>query len=78
MTEINRPNLELCLQKVGEIVAIILKIINSNSGARQTRHHLHFYCVSVRSDFKYGRQVAILENQQSDIIPELMAGSSMT
>jgi hypothetical protein len=32
------------------------------------RHHLHFYWISARS--------AILENQQSAIIPELMAGSS--
>jgi hypothetical protein len=31
---------------------------------------------STRSDLKYGRQVAILENQQSAITPELMAGSS--
>jgi hypothetical protein len=28
-----------------------------------------------RSDFKYSRQAAILENQQSAITPELMAGS---
>jgi hypothetical protein len=28
------------------------------------------------SNFKYGRQAAILENQQSAITPELMAGSS--
>jgi hypothetical protein len=39
-------------------------------------YHLHSYQISDWSDFKYGRQVAILENQQSDITPELMAGSS--
>jgi hypothetical protein len=41
-----------------------------------SRHHLHFYRISARSDLKYGRQAAILENQQSAITPELMAGSS--
>jgi hypothetical protein len=28
-----------------------------------SRHHLHFYQISARSDFKYGRQATILENQ---------------
>jgi hypothetical protein len=32
--------------------------------------------ILTRSDFIYGRQAAILENQQSGIIPELMAGSA--
>jgi hypothetical protein len=42
-----------------------------------SRHHLHFHQISARSDFKYGRQAAMLENQQSAIItPELMAGSA--
>jgi hypothetical protein len=35
-----------------------------------------FYWISARSDFKYGRQVAILVNQQCAITPEVMAGSS--
>jgi hypothetical protein len=34
--------------------------------------------LSVRSDFKYGRQVAILEKNQSGITPELMAGTAPT
>jgi hypothetical protein len=34
--------------------------------------HLPFYHIPARSDFKYGHQVAILENQQSAINPELM------
>jgi hypothetical protein len=33
------------------------------------------YQISARSDFKYGRWVAILENQLRAITPELMAGS---
>jgi hypothetical protein len=33
--------------------------------------------ISISTEFfKYGRQAAILENQQSAITPELMAGSS--
>jgi hypothetical protein len=45
------------------------------------RHFLQFCWISAWSNFKYGRQaaillVAILENQQSAITPELMAGSS--
>jgi hypothetical protein len=34
-------------------------------------HHLHFYGILAQSGFKYGRQVAILENQQWAITPEL-------
>jgi hypothetical protein len=41
-----------------------------------SRHHLPFYQISARLDFKYGRQVAILEKNQSAITPELMAGSA--
>jgi hypothetical protein len=41
-----------------------------------SRHYLQFYRISARSNFKYGRQAAIMENQQSAITPELMAGSS--
>jgi hypothetical protein len=37
---------------------------------------LHFYQISSQSDFKYGYQAAILENQLSAITPELMPGSS--
>jgi hypothetical protein len=37
---------------------------------------IYFYQISTRSDFKYGRQVAMLENQQSAITPELMAASA--
>jgi hypothetical protein len=39
-------------------------------------HSLHFYQISAQSDFKYGYQAAILENQLSVITPELMAGSA--
>jgi hypothetical protein len=38
-----------------------------------SRHHLRFCQISAWSDFKYGHQTAILENQQSAITPELMA-----
>jgi hypothetical protein len=37
-----------------------------------SRHELHFYWISAWSNFKYGRQAAILENQQSAITPELI------
>jgi hypothetical protein len=37
---------------------------------------VRFYQILEASDFKYGRQVAILENQLRVITPELIAGSA--
>jgi hypothetical protein len=46
--------------------------------AASARKRLEVLRGLTESDFKYGRQAAILENQQSAITPELMAGSSQS